>query len=151
MDNYLCEKDLHCIARQLQSAWYAVNNDTIPDMFYGCRYCIYQFECSPPGRKIRLHYREVFEKLNGSTGISLIVKHPTKPEKLFLPGSIYLERPGLLPCLIVDHPDRQDEFKKQLQYLLDARMKDTDSTAYMISADHLDKIISLSKKLSDQQ
>ena len=59
----LSEKDLHCIARLLQSTVFA------GDLFFGCNFCMYQCfgESGVPAK----NYSAVMEKLQGITGVDM--------------------------------------------------------------------------------
>ena len=60
----LSEKDLHCIARMLQSALFADN------IFYGCNFCNYKNECFT-GNIFDMNDTNVRKKLQEITGVDL--------------------------------------------------------------------------------
>lgn len=76
----LTDKDLHCIARLLQSEYVG---DGVQ-----CLYCKYAFQCrekfftthKPP-------YQEVFKKLKRKTGVDIFLVNPETMQKDILDGS----------------------------------------------------------------
>lgn len=76
----LSEKDLHCMARILQS--YLYTND---DMFGCCRYCLYQDECNRKAREGKTYFTEaVTEKLQEITGVYLGINTHNLESKLLI-------------------------------------------------------------------
>jgi hypothetical protein len=111
-ENQLSEKDLYCIARQLQSAWYRLEDAPLSC----CKYCNYQFECCPPGRKSNLHFREVGKKLSRLTGLEVYSVRPYQDvEEVLFPGSIFVYFPWLLSIYTREMPR---EKKKRLGAVL---------------------------------
>ena len=90
----LTEKDLHCIARQLQSAWRAPEQENISTyrMFYGCWYCKYSHECKTP---MAHYFKTVLYKLEKLTGVN-VFPATENLAKTFLPASIFIKYPDEL-------------------------------------------------------
>ena len=63
--NQLTDKDLHCIARMLQSVLFAEN------IFYGCNFCKYKNECFQGNTVNNMNDTHVRKKLQEITGINL--------------------------------------------------------------------------------
>lgn len=71
----LTEKDLHCIARMLQGAFYK------QDQLYCCRgYCLYSQECSEEFKQTHtMHFNAVRNKLTDATGVyNRLICHDTE-------------------------------------------------------------------------
>lgn len=115
----LTEKDLHCIARQIQSSWKAPEQETINTfrIFYGCWYCKFSHECQPPGK---LYFRTALKKLEDLTGVMTFstMPGPEYLEKIFLPASVFLQYPEELQYLEGHHPDKYKDFKEYLDTLI---------------------------------
>lgn len=62
---YLNEKELHCIARMLQSALFA------DSLFYGCNFCRYRNKCFDGNKPVAMHLDEIRKKLQDITGVDL--------------------------------------------------------------------------------
>ena len=112
----LTEKDLHCIARQLQSAWRAPEQETIPTyrMFYGCWYCKYSHECKTP---MTHYFKTVLYKLEKLTGVN-VFPATKNLAKTFLPASIFIKHPNELSYLEEYHPDEYASLKECLNRLI---------------------------------
>lgn len=115
----LLEKDLHCIARQIQSSWEAPKQETINTfrMFYGCWYCKFSHECQPPAK---LYFRTALKKLEDLTGVVAFspMSVPEHLERIFLPASVFLQYPEELQYLEKHHPDKYKDFKEYLDTLI---------------------------------
>lgn len=73
-------KELHCIARIIQSSFYAPNGSP----FYGCQYCKYGLDCKDANE---CRWDLVRDKIEEATGVKLRVLHNGDIEKRFLPES----------------------------------------------------------------
>lgn len=85
----LTEKDLHCIARLLQSKCVG---DSVQ-----CLYCKYAFQCRE--KFFAAHevpYREVLKKLKNKTGVDVFLANPRTMQKDILDGSWIEKCPELL-------------------------------------------------------
>lgn len=96
------DKDLHCIARLIQSSFQAPEQESIDTYrpLYGCMYCKHSPECYAPGIK-RFQFRELFDKLENITGVSMGANAPDTehPGVSFLPASYYVEHPETICAL----------------------------------------------------
>ncbi len=113
----LSDKELHCIARMLQSAWRAPEQETIPTyrMFYGCWYCKYSHECKmPKGRD----FREALDKLGRITGVNICPVCEIGLGATFLPASVFIEHPEELKYLEKHHPEEYPSLKEYLDNLV---------------------------------
>lgn len=124
------EKDLHCIARLIQNSFRAPEQKYIRTHrpLYGCMYCKYASECNTPEN---VNFKKLLKRLDELTGVSLstCVPGPKELGFAFLPASHYLEHP------------------EDMHYLEDIHDHDTVENIKAC----LDKIISRSKGMSDQQ
>lgn len=66
-NNNLTKKDIYCIAKLLQSAFFSQNftDDKQPDFFYGCSFCKFSGECQNNNFAQWDRIREVLEKQTG--------------------------------------------------------------------------------------
>ncbi len=112
----LTEKDLHCIARQLQSAWRAPEQENISTyrMFYGCWYCKYSHECKTP---MAHYFKTVLYKLEKLTGVN-VFPATENLAKTFLPASIFIKYPDELRHLKEYHPDEYVSLQECLNDLI---------------------------------
>jgi len=112
----LTEKDLHCIARQLQSAWRAPKQETISTyrMFYGCWYCKYSHECKTP---ITHYFKTVLCKLENLTGVN-VFPPARNLARTFLPASIFIKHPEELRYLKKYHPNEYVSLQEYLDELI---------------------------------
>lgn len=112
----LTEKDLHCIARQLQSAWRAPEQETISTyrMFYGCWYCKYSHECKTP---ITHYFKTALYKLEKLTGVNVFPPNGNLA-KTFLPASIFIRHPEELRHLKEHHPNEYASLQEYLNELI---------------------------------
>lgn len=78
--NTFTAKELHCIARIIQSSFYAPNDSP----FYGCQYCKYGLDCKDAND---CRWDLVRDKIEEATGVKLRVLHNGAIEKRFLPQS----------------------------------------------------------------
>lgn len=78
--NTFTAKELHCIARIIQSGFYAPNGSP----FYGCQYCKYGLDCKDAND---CRWDLVRDKIEEVTGVKLRVLHNGDIEKRFLPQS----------------------------------------------------------------
>lgn len=79
-NNVFTAKELHCIARIIQSSFYAPNGSP----FYGCQYCKYGLDCKDAND---CRWDLVRDKIEETTGVKLRVLHNGAIEKRFLPQS----------------------------------------------------------------
>ena len=113
------EKDLHCIARLIQSSFLAPEQESIDNTYrplYGCMYCKYSPECYAPGIT-KFQFRKLFDKLENLTSVSIGAYTPDTKRlgDSFLPASYYLEHPETIYALEKVHPhDTVEETKKVL-------------------------------------
>lgn len=76
--NVLTEKDLHCLARIIQGCKYMDN-----DIFYCCKYCLYQEDCNEKAKHGKIYFTEtVRKKLQEVTGVYLGINTHNLKEKL---------------------------------------------------------------------
>ena len=113
----LSDKELHCIARMLQSAWRAPEQDSIPihRMFYGCWYCKYSHNCKMPKG---MDFREVLYKLSRLTGVNIFPVCKPELGDTFLPASVFIEYPEELKYLEKYHSEEYQSLKKCLDKLI---------------------------------
>ncbi len=122
-EQHFTEKDLHCIARLIQSSFLAPEQESIENTYrplYGCMYCKYTSECYAPGIT-RLQFRKLFDKLEGLTKVSIGTYAPDTKllGDFFLPASYYLEHPETIYALEKVHShDTVEEVKKVLDKLI---------------------------------
>lgn len=114
----LSDKELHCLARMLQSAWRAPGQETIPTdrMFYGCWYCKYSHECKMPSGG--MDYREAMDKLGRVTGVNICPVCDKGLGSTFLPASVFIEHPEELKYLERYHPEEYQSLKECLDGLI---------------------------------
>lgn len=118
-DTQLTEKDLHCLARQLQS-WSAPDEGSLntSQRYYACVYCKYVHDCKTP---TMMHQKKVLNKLRDLTGVDIF---PGSRHLYwqFFPASRFLEYPEELPVLKEIHkdmrPDEYQDFEKYLNELI---------------------------------
>lgn len=72
----LTEKDIHCIARIIQSSVFAHGW-----IFCGCQFCKYWEECEKTLKNGRLHYDVIMKKLQQITGLDMSLKMYNLPDK----------------------------------------------------------------------
>lgn len=118
----LTDKDLHCIARMLQSAWDApdeaeFNEEGISSSrcFYGCMYCKYSHDCNTGAK---MHFGKAFGKLENLTGVIVHSYREQPVERTFLPASVFLEHPEEIKWLEDAHPSEYKGFRSYLEILL---------------------------------
>lgn len=114
----LSDKELHCIARMLQSAWRAPEQETIPvyRMFYGCWYCKYSHECKMPSGG--MDFRKAMDKLGRVTGVNICPVCDKGLGSIFLPASVFIKHPEELKYLEKYHPEEYQFLQKCLDQLL---------------------------------
>lgn len=64
----LTERDLHCIARLLQSALYGGDNNSV---LVGCNFCRYKCFDEKEHKEIAPNYRAILRKFTAKTGVDL--------------------------------------------------------------------------------
>lgn len=113
----LTDKDLHCIARQLQSAWCAPEQEEIDTyrMFYGCWYCKYSHECKTPNT---MNLKKALNKLSELTGVDIFPSYGCIWRQ-FLPASIFIEYPEELQYLEKHHAKEYQNLKDHLNKFTD--------------------------------
>lgn len=114
-DNQLTEKDLHCLARQIQS-WSAPKDESLntSQRYYACVYCKYVHDCETP---VVMHQKKVLNKLSDLTGVHIFPGLRYLYWQ-FLPASRFLECPEELPVLKEIHKDmKPDEYQEYKNYL----------------------------------
>lgn len=73
----LTEKDIHCMARIIQSSVFAEGW-----VFCGCQYCKYwEEECKKTLKTGKLHYYVIMEKLQQITGLDMSLQMYNLPDK----------------------------------------------------------------------
>lgn len=123
----LSEKDLHCLARQIQS-WSAPEDESLntSQRYYACVYCKYVHDCETP---VEMHQKKVLNKLRHLTGVDIFPGLRYLYWQ-FLPASRFLECPEELPVLKKIHkdmsPDEYQEYKNYLDELIE-RSKEVQS------------------------
>lgn len=117
MTEKLSDKELHCIARMLQSAWRAPEQESIPTsrIFYGCWYCKYSHECKIPSK---MNFRKVLHKLRKMTGVNILPVCEAGLGDTFLPASVFIEHPEELKYLEKHHPEEYQSLKDCLDRLV---------------------------------
>lgn len=74
----LTEKDVHCLARILQGCMYMDG-----DMFYCCKYCLYQECCNKEATEGKVYFtNEVVKRLQEITGVYLGINTHNIEDKL---------------------------------------------------------------------
>lgn len=124
----LTDKDLHCIARMLQSAWdapdeeeFGENGITTSRCVYGCMFCKYGMECAEEfrnGNGNNVHFKKIFRKLQEKTGVVVHSYREQPVGRTFLPASAYLEHPEMIDWLNEGHPAKYHDFDKYLDELI---------------------------------
>ena len=113
----LTEKDLHCLARQIQSVYCAPEQEEISTgrLFYGCWYCKYSHDCKTP---LTMNLDTVLSKLEELTGVCVYPPSKSIPEQ-FLPASIFIDYPEELQYLEKNHPKEYQNLKDNLNKFID--------------------------------
>ncbi len=128
-DIQLTEKDLHCLARQIQS-WSAPGDESLntSQRYYACVYCRYAHDCETP---ITMHQKNVLNKLRALTGVDIF------------PGSRYLYWQFLPASRFIEHPEELSVLKKI--------HKEMHPDEYRDFENHLNELITRSRKAADLQ
>ena len=103
MDGQLTDKDLHCIARTVQTR--VLTGDCV-----GCKYCKYAFECAEPvNGKLRPYFLfGLSEKLETLTGVKVHFIDIRNASRHYTSGSWMEEYPEFKNTFINLPPDSQE-------------------------------------------